>query len=336
MLGLCVLLLAAVPASPMVRIPAGEFSMGSTEGNFDEAPIHRVRLGAFWLDRLEVSNERFAAFVEAHAQVEGPWFRSSVKGALVTLRQLEARYHGPLALVMRADAGAEDQLARELIRWRAAVAALRAATGADASAGVETVASLPAVQRALEAEADLPVRWVTWRDAVAFCAAEGKRLPTEAEWERAARGPDARRYPWGADFVEERCVIGPAFTAPRAVGTHLDCKSAEGAMDLTGNVWEWTADWYGERFYSSLAAARQPTGPDGLPNGRLPGPSGVDLMRSPLQGRESDTRKVLRGGSFGGPAEQAPFNARGSRRLYSNPDYWHPDVGFRCASGRSP
>ena len=329
MLGLCVVLLSA---SPTVHIPAGEFSMGSDAGNFDEAPVHRVRLGAFFIDRLEVSNARFAAFAGSH-DVEGPWFRTSVQGALGVLRQLEAQHHGVLASVEASPlsptlspAGEREKVVRDLIRWRAAVAALRAATGVDASSGVEAVAGLPVVQRALADEAELPVRWVTWRDAAAFCAAEGKRLPTEAEWERAARGPD---------FVEGRCVIGPAFSGPAAVGLHSQCASAEGVMDLTGNVWEWVSDWYGERFYSSPAASRQPTGPVGLADGRLPGPSGEDLMRSPLQGRESDTRKVIRGGSFGGPADMARFNARPSRRLFSNPDYWHPDVGFRCASDRS-
>lgn len=305
---LVLLLLAAVPASPMVRVPAGEFSMGSTEGNFDEAPVHRVRLGTFWLDRFEVTNRRFAEYVErrdAWDQVEGPWFRTSVRGALGLLRHLEARrpLSGP-----------------DLLRQRAAQAALPLpARGEGRGEGLPVSPATPAVQRTLEAEADLPVRWVTWRDAAAFCAAEGKRLPTEAEWERAARGGAAD------------CVIGPDFTGPQPVGAHPDCRTAEGAMDLTGNVWEWVSDWYGERFYSSPEASRQPTGPKGLSDGQLPGPSG-DLLRSPLQGRESDTRKVLRGGSFGGPAEMARFNARASRRLFSNPGYWHPDVGFRCAS----
>ena len=340
---------AAEPVLPsgMVYVPAGEFTMGCDEGNFDERPAHRVRLSAYFIDVHEVTVDDFNAYVRATDRfdvIEGPWFRVSTAACVDLLARYEQRYGAiyrdfhPPAL---ADQAAAERLTLDMLHWKAAVAALRLLLGPDRALADGTAAALSAsraVQAKIRAEARLPVTFVTWRDARAYARWAGKRLPTEAEWEKAARGPGDRKYPWGDTWDATKARAGLDVDAgPTLVGSFPQGASPYGCLDMAGNVWEWCEDWFGEFYYRDCAAGvTDPKGPVGLPDGELPAadPQANHLQNAYKQGREPDTRKVVRGGCWAagaGMIGQTEFNNRVARRLWSNPNYWSPDTGFRCA-----
>jgi len=337
---------AAEPGPPagMVYVPAGGFLMGSDKGNFDEAPAHRVWLSAYFIDRSEVTVGEFDAFVRAtdgYDAIEGPWFRVSTAACIELLAHFEKRYGVRFADFkpdQPSDPAAAERLTSDTLRWKAGVAAFRFLLGKDralADGRAADLAAAPVVQARIQAESRLPVRLIAWRDAANYAHWAGKRLPTEAEWEMAARGTDGRIYPWGSVWDGAKARAGlDVDDGPVAVGSHPEGVSPFGCLDMAGNVWEWCADWYGEYYYRESIDARDPKGPAGLANGELPppDPNAHYLQNAAKQGREPDTRKVVRGGCWaGGMMGHTEFNNRCSRRLWSNPDYWSEDTGFRCA-----
>lgn len=235
--------------APMVLIPAGPFLMGSNDGLPNERPEHTVTLGAYYIDRFEVTAGRYQKFVEsANRNLPPTW---------------------------------DDEAA--------------------------------------QAMGDLPAVGMSWKDAAAYCKWAGRRLPTEAEWEKAARGTDGRRYPWGhmqpfvdianynrGVWVSEAVTLVPVNSGLEGMsvrhGLKEGGKSPYGLFHMAGNAAEWVADWYDREYYQQTPAAN-PTGP------------------------KEGEKRVIRGGSWA----DLPVALRVTSRMSAEPDYEDRTIGFRCA-----
>ncbi len=234
-----------IPATEMVFIPAGDFTMGSTEEDImwaakqffsesleyyrDETPAHPVTLEKYEIDKTEVTVGQYKLYMEKTGK-SAPKFMDN------------ERFNGNFQ----------------------------------------------------------PVVGITWQEANDYCVWNGKRLPTEAEWERAARGTDGRYYPWGSDPDPSRSNArgkkdGYHYSSP--VGTFANGVSPSGTLDMAGNVWEWTADWY-----------------DGYPG---------TTHQSDMFGKNY---KVIKGGSWFSNLDLARSAVRGKM----SPDRRQNYIGFRC------
>jgi sulfatase modifying factor 1 len=259
---------APAPAG-MVWIPGGEFSMGGTaesEGlcafhgvTRDALPVHRVYVDGFWMDATELTNEAFARFVRATGYVT----IAERTPRAEELPDVPPENLVAGSLVFTATAGPVP-LDDNFQWWRYQKdASWRHPQGPGSS---------------IEGRGRYPVVHIAYEDAMAYAKWAGKRLPTEAEWEFAARGGAAGQlYPWGGEFrphekpmantyqgrfpASDTGIDGFAGIAPVASFP----PNGYGLYDVAGNVWEWTSDWYRPDFYSQLATqggvARNPRGP---------------------------------------------------------------------------
>jgi len=322
--------LAAEPPPPpgMVWIPGGEFSMGSTDplARPDEAPVHRVRVGGFWMDAAEVTNAQFRAFVEATGYVttaERPvnWEELRKQLAPGTPKPTDDTLK-PGAVVFTPP-GKPVQLGDFGQWWTWVIGANWRHPGGPATT--------------IEGKDNEPVVQISWDDAAAYCKWAGKRLPTEAEWEFAARGgldhkvnvwgdepiDPARANTWQGHFPDAN-TAADGFT--RAAPVKSFPPNGYGLYDMAGNVWEWCADYYRPDTYARRldAAANAAV---------IVNPAGPEKTIDPRNPHAPESR-VHRGGSFL-CHDTYCASYRPSARMAAPPDNTMQHLGFRCVMDRA-
>lgn len=259
-----------------VFVPAGAFMMGTTAEAAaalkppgwaarelaSEQPAHKVRLSqGFWIDRFEVTNAAYKAFVDAGGYADDALWSPDGRKWL----GMQHRDRLPIACIP-------------------------------------------------DAPPDHPRVCVTWFEAEAYAAWRGGRLPTEAQWEFAARGPESRAYPWGDDWDSAKAHVVDA-KGPAAVGAHSGGASWVGAEDMAGNAMEWVADWLDSGYYAQLVA--------GETGGETVDPTGAS----------SGAIKIEKGGWWGAD----PFVARAAYRHFEDGrSYQDHHIGFRVVTALAP
>jgi len=276
----------AVAASPMVEIPGGTYTLGSEDGRPDERPVHTVTLAPFWIDRYEVTNAQFLAFLAAvlanpahDVQFAGDAVAGTADGRVIR--------------------GADAGLLMENLQGpsRRTLVALN-----DNESRIGVRGGRLYVERGFEQH---PVNEVTWRGAWEFCAWRGARLPTEAEWEAAARGRAGRTYPWGEEApAPDRAVFGRRSNETEPVGGRPAGATPEGVHDLAGNVAEWTSTLYRPYPYRADDGREDP---------------------------EAQGERVTRGGDHVFDTEPARLRAAFRAGFSRAPLVGHRHIGFRCA-----
>ena len=303
----------------MKWIPGGTFLMGANdkEGRADEYPSHQVKLDGYWMDEKEVTNAQFAAFVKATgyktvAERKPDWEEikkqlpeGTPKPSDDLLVAASLTFNPPPRPVPLHDAS----------QWWAWT------PGADWKHPEGPKSNL-------KGKDNYPVTQVCWEDANAYAKWAGKRLPTEAEWEYAARGGQKNTiYPWGNEQIEagkpkantwqgsfpDKNTDWDGFHGLAPTGSFP--ANAYGLFDMAGNVWEWVSDWYTNDYYDTQKGetATNPKGPD----------------KSFDPDEPTVPKKVTRGGSFMCNSSYCK-GYRVAARMKSSPDTGLQNTGFRC------
>jgi formylglycine-generating enzyme len=302
-------------APDMIRIEGGTFRMGSERHYPEEAPVHRVTVDGFWIDRTPVTNRQFREFVRATGHV-----------TLAEIVPKAEDYPGALPHMLRAGSlvFSPPDYPISLSDWSRWWAFTFGASWLKPYGKGSSIKGLD----------DHPVVHVAYADAEAYAAWAGKELPTEAEWEFAARGGlEDAEFAWGEDFMPGGQLMANTWLgefphqnlSPRAykrttpVGSYPP--NGYGLLDMIGNVWEWTTDWYAPKHEAdALKSCCIPENPHG---GREEG------SYDPRQPEIRIPRKVVKGGSH----LCAPSYCRRYRPAarHAQPvDTSMSHVGFRC------
>lgn len=301
----------------MALIPAGQLDMGADNQQADanEYPKHKVEIKAFWMDEHEVTNEEFKLFVDATsyltvAERAIDWEEMKKQLPPDTPKPADSLL-APGALVFAPTSGPVD-LNNPQLWWSWVL-------GADWKHPLGPQSSIDNI-------IDHPAVHIAWEDADAYARWAGKRLPTEAEWEWAARGGKKNVvYPWGDNELSDakanfyQGVFPFQNTEKDGFAGTAPVKSFDpngyGLYDMAGNVWEWCQDWYDVTYYAKAEAGLKNT-------------SGPQQAYNPMMPYQQE--KVIRGGSFL-CNESYCSGYRNARRMGSTVDTGLNHMGFRCA-----
>jgi formylglycine-generating enzyme required for sulfatase activity len=319
----------------MVLIPANTFLMGANdkEGREDEYPQHKVQLSDFWIDITEVTNAQFKKFVDATgyittAEIKPDWEIIKKQLPAGTPKPSEDVLVAASLVFVKQPAGTSLENPAAWWAWKKG-ANWKHPQGPNSS---------------IKGKDNYPVVHISWDDAQAYCKWAGKRLPTEAEWECAARGGLQTKYTWGNEAIEKG---KPKANTWQGVfpsnNTNWDqfeglapvksfAPNAVGLYDMAGNVWEWCADWYRNDYYASLQQSVYSN------NTHQANTSSEKIIVNPQGPTDSydpqepnAPKRVVRGGSFLCNASYCK-GYRVTARMKTSPDTGLEHTGFRCVS----
>jgi formylglycine-generating enzyme len=308
----------------MVKIESGAFQMGgdNNQASADEYPKHKVTVNSFWMDQTEVTNRQFEEFVKATGYIttaeKKPDWEEIKKQVPPGTPKPEESMLVPASLVFSSPS--QTVSLTDYSKWWTwkEGADWKHPHGPDSN---------------IKGKENFPVVHVSWYDAQAYCKWAGKRLPTEAEWEWAARGGLVNNiYPWGNEPIDagkpkantwqgqfpnkNTLRDGFYFTAP----VKSFPPNGYGLYDMAGNVWEWCADYYNADYYKKINK------PDGIRN-----PNGPEKSFDPQE--PYAIKRVLRGGSFL-CNDSYCSGYRVARRMKSSEDTGTEHTGFRCVADK--
>jgi len=302
----------------MVWIAGGEFMMGANddEGREDEYPQHRVKVSGFWMDATEVTNAQFKIFVDATgyittAEIAPDWEEIKKQVPAGTPRPPDSVLVAASLVFVKQAPGTGLGDPSQWWDWKKG-ASWKHPKGMGSN---------------ISGKENHPVVHVSWDDAMAYCKWAGKRLPTEAEWEYAARGGRTDKYPWGNEDIEQGNPKANTWqgTFP-STNTNWDKFPASspvktfpanrfGLHDMAGNVWEWCFDWFRDDYYTKVSGqiSIDPKGPA----------DSYDPQEPTVQ------KRVVRGGSFLCNASYCK-GYRVTSRMKTATDTGLEHTGFRC------